>query len=129
MQFMGVLNPLPKTPVGALGNRCLYGDCVKNHLALSIDSDTMFNVSGMAEMLDQMKKNPNGVRFSELQKICEHYFGKPRQSGSSHCIYKTPWPGDPRVNIQNHKGKAKPYQVKQVLLAVEKIEVSRGSCN
>jgi hypothetical protein len=102
---------------------------VKNHLALSIDSDTMFNVSGMAEMLDQMKKNPNGVRFSELQKICEHYFGKPRQSGSSHCIYKTPWPGDPRVNIQNHKGKAKPYQVKQVLLAVEKIEVSRGSCN
>lgn len=35
--------------------------------------------------------------------------------------------GDPRVNIQNHKGKAKPYQVRQVLLAIEKIEVQHGS--
>ena len=35
--------------------------------------------------------------------------------------------GDPRVNIQNPKGKVKTYQVKQVLLAVEKIEVQHGS--
>ncbi len=28
---------------------------------------------------------------------------------------------------QRHKGKAKPYQVKQVLLAIEKIEVHHGS--
>ncbi|GFO77216.1 toxin [Bathymodiolus platifrons methanotrophic gill symbiont] len=55
------------------------------------------------------------------------YFGKPRQSGSSHCVYKAPWLGDPRVNIQNSKGKAKPYQVKQVLLAIEQIEVKNGS--
>lgn len=84
-------------------------------------------MSGIEKILEAMKANPEGVRFSELQKVCEYYFGKARQSGSSHCIYKTPWPGDPRVNIQNHKGKAKPYQVKQVLLAVEKIEVSHGS--
>ena len=32
-----------------------------------------------------------------------------------------PWPGDPRVNIQNAKGKAKPYQVRQVLLAIEQL--------
>jgi len=44
-----------------------------------------------------MKSNPKGVRFKELKEVSEHYFGKPRQSGSSHCIYKTPWPGDPRV--------------------------------
>jgi len=36
--------------------------------------------------------------------------------------FKTPWPGDPRVNIQNAKGKAKPYQVRQVLQAIDKIE-------
>jgi hypothetical protein len=35
---------------------------------------------------------------------------------------KTPWQGDPRINIQNHKGKAKAYQVKQVLIAIEKLE-------
>ncbi len=33
-----------------------------------------------------------------------------------------PWKGDPRVNIQNYKGKAKAYQVKQVLLAIELLE-------
>ena len=84
-------------------------------------------MASIAKILDQMKANPIGVRFSDLRKVCEHYFGAPRQSGSSHCVFKTPWPGDPRVNIQNHKGKAKPYQVKQVLLAIEKIEVRRGS--
>ena len=84
-------------------------------------------MSGIARVLKEMKANPNGVRFSELQKVREHYFGNPRQRVSSHCVYKTPWLGDPRVNIQNHKGKAKPYQVRQVLRAVEKLEVSHGS--
>jgi len=71
-----------------------------------------------------MNQNPNGVRFAELRKLCEFYFGKPRQSGSSHCIFKTPWPGDPRINIQNHRGKAKPYQVRQVLKAIQMIEAN-----
>jgi hypothetical protein len=55
-------------------------------------------------------------------KVCNHYFGEPRQQGISHCVYKTPWAGDPRVNIQEKKGKAKVYQVRQVLDAIEKIE-------
>ena len=38
-------------------------------------------------------------------------------------MYKTPWKGNPRINIQNHKVKAKAYQVKQVLLAIETLEV------
>lgn len=62
------------------------------------------------------------VRFAELTKVCDHFFGTPRQSGTSHRVYKMPWPGDPRVNIQNDKGKAKPYQVKQVLKAIAKLE-------
>ena len=80
-----------------------------------------------ASILDAMRQNPRGIRFNDLKKVCEHYFGAPRQSGTSHCIYKTPWPGDPRVNIQNHKGKAKPYQVRQVLLDIERLEVSHGA--
>jgi hypothetical protein len=48
------------------------------------------------------------------------------QGTGSHLIYKTPWQGDPRINVQNHKGKAKAYQVKQVLLALEKLEVGHG---
>jgi hypothetical protein len=74
------------------------------------------------ELLASIKRNPKGVRFTDLCRLCDKYFGKPRQSGSSHRIYKTPWQGDPRINIQNSKSKAKPYQVKQVLLAIEKLE-------
>ncbi len=79
------------------------------------------------DILLQMKRNPKDVKFTDLCKICENTFGEPRQSASSHRIYKTPWQGDPRINIQNNKGKAKAYQVKQVLLAIEKLEVGSGS--
>jgi hypothetical protein len=73
-------------------------------------------------LLEKMRINPKNIRFSELASICEHYFGKPRQSGSSHMVFKTPGEGDPRVNVQNDKGKAKAYQVKQVLKAIERKE-------
>jgi hypothetical protein len=78
------------------------------------------------DILAQMKRNPKGIRFSDLCKVCEFYFGEARQNSSSHRVYKTPWQGDPRINIQNKKGKAKAYQVKQVLQAVEKLEVNHG---
>ena len=73
-----------------------------------------------------MQNNPKGIRFSDLCRVCDHYFGEPRQSGSSHRIYKTPWIGDPRINIQNENGKAKVYQVKQVLLALKRLEEKDG---
>ena len=74
------------------------------------------------KILEQMRREPANVRFGELMKICQDYFGKPRQTGTSHAIFKTPWVGDPRINIQDQKGKAKVYQVKQVLLAIDKLE-------
>ena len=80
-------------------------------------------MSTVEKILEQMRTEPANVRFSELQRVCETYFGKPRQNGSSHAIYKTPWPGNPRVNIQNNKGKAKAYQVRQILLAIERLGV------
>lgn len=76
----------------------------------------------ITDIVDNMKRNPKGIRFQDLCKVCEHYFGEARQTGSSHRVYKTPWLGDPRVNIQNEKGMAKAYQVKQVLKAIERLE-------
>jgi len=73
------------------------------------------------KILAELKNNPQNVNFIDLVKVCNHYFGEPRQQGTSHCVYKMPWGGDPRVNIQNDKGKAKPYQVRQVLDAIEKL--------
>jgi hypothetical protein len=76
----------------------------------------------IAKIRHQMETAPTNVSFTDLSAICEHYFGEPRQS-ASHQIYKTPWPGDPRVNIQRGKGgKAKPYQVRQILAAIEKLD-------
>lgn len=76
----------------------------------------------VTDILALMRENPSGIRFADLCKVCDHTFGKPRQSGTSHRIYKTPWLGDPRVNIQSSRGKAKAYQVRQVLAAVERLE-------
>lgn len=76
----------------------------------------------ITDIVDDMKRNPKGIRFQDLCNVCDHYFGETRQTGSSHRVYKTPWQGDPRVNIQNDKGKAKAYQVKQVLKAIERLE-------
>lgn len=81
-------------------------------------------MSDIEKIVGQMRKAPTNVRFADLKKVCEAYFGKPRQSGSSHAVYKTPWQGDPRVNIQSDKGKAKAYQVRQVLLAIDRLGAS-----
>ena len=79
-------------------------------------------MAGIDKILEQMRREPANVGFNDLRKVCQNYFGKPRQDGSSHAVFKTPWPGDPRVNLQNAKGKSKPYQVRQVLQAIEKLE-------
>jgi agmatine/peptidylarginine deiminase len=100
--------------------------------SFSIDDITgdIIQSSAMASVKDilaAMRENPNDVRYADAKKVCEHYFGEPRQKGSSHCIFKMPWPGDPRVNIQEGKGgKAKAYQVRQVLQAVDKWENEHG---
>ncbi len=82
-------------------------------------------VPSVAKILAQMRVNPANIRYEDLAKVCEHYFGPPRTSGGSHAVYKTPWRGDPRVNIQNDHGKAKPYQVRQVLAAIDKKEAAQ----
>jgi hypothetical protein len=83
-------------------------------------------MTSIEDILAKMRRNPKGIRFNELTKVCDHYFGKPRNSGTSHRVYKTSWTGDPRVNIQNSRGKAKAYQVRQVLLAIDRLESSDG---
>ena len=74
------------------------------------------------KIVKALRNNPQNVAFMDLYKVCEHHFGEPRRRGTSHAVFKTPWPGDPRVNIQNDNGKAKAYQVRQVLAAIDKKE-------
>lgn len=79
-------------------------------------------VPSVAKILTAMRATPHSIRYDDLAKVCAHFFGTPRTSGGSHAVYKTPWPGDPRVNIQNDHGRAKAYQVRQVLAAITRLE-------
>jgi hypothetical protein len=83
-------------------------------------SDTIACVT-IEEALPELEGHKKQVRFSRLLVICENFFGKARIVGSHH-IFKTPWPGDPRINLQEEKGMAKPYQVRQVLRCLRKLK-------
>lgn len=81
----------------------------------------MKNLELLDKAIKQFTGNESNIRFSQLLKICESTFGEYRISGSHH-IFKTPWQGDPRINLQKVKGNfAKPYQVRQVLSALRKL--------
>ena len=96
-------------------------------LSYSIISDTIVLMAVTDKILQQMRESPKNIRFDDLGKVCRKYFGAPRQNGTSHQVYKTPWSGDPRINIQKgNGGKAKYYQVQQVLEALDKLENVKG---
>ncbi|ENN91142.1 hypothetical protein [Bartonella bovis] len=84
----------------------------------SINNDTKHEI-----MSHKIEKIVSLMKTSPLLAVCGHFFGEPRNNGSSHFVFKTPWFGDPRVNIQKSSGnKAKAYQVKQILQAIERIK-------
>ncbi|MBN1505789.1 MAG: hypothetical protein JW955_03030 [Sedimentisphaerales bacterium] len=56
-------------------------------------------MASIDDILAQMRGNPKGVRYADVCRVCDYYFGTARQQGTSHRIYRTPWPGDPRVEI------------------------------
>jgi hypothetical protein len=78
------------------------------------------------EALEELEGNEGNIRFQRLLTICEEFYGKPRIKGSHH-FFKTPWPGDPRINLQEGGGgKAKPYQVRQVIQALKRSKSGVG---
>jgi len=48
------------------------------------------SVPSIAKILVSMRVNPRNIRFEDLAKVCEHYFGPPRIAGGSHAVFKTP---------------------------------------
>ncbi len=74
------------------------------------------------KIIQRMETRPQSVRFDEAVQVCRAFFGTPRQASGSHVIFKTPWPGDPRINLQNKDGKAKVHQIRQILMAIERLK-------
>jgi len=68
------------------------------------------------------RRSPKSLSFAEACQLAEAHFGEPRRGSGSHvAIYKMPWHGDPRINLQKGDGgKAKEYQVKQLIKAIDK---------
>lgn len=71
------------------------------------------------KLLRKIISGMKNVSFNDMVKLIEAYeFHLDRVSGSHH-IFVHPEVSE-LVNIQNVKGKAKPYQIKQFLSLVEK---------
>jgi hypothetical protein len=80
-------------------------------------------VGGPEDILEAARRNPRDIRFAELVRLVEALGFKRRRTSGSHHIFKAP--GLPLINLQSEGGKAKPYQVRQVIDLVEqyKLEV------
>lgn len=61
-------------------------------------------MTSVEKLVTSLRDNPHNVAYNDLHKVCEHHFGPPRQSGTSHSVFK------------------KAYQVRQVLAAIDKKE-------
>jgi hypothetical protein len=84
-------------------------------------------VAKLDELIEQMRRTPKDVRFADACTVANAFFGEPRQQGTSHRVWKMPWAGDPRVNMQKDKGgKAKAYQVQQLLNAIDRYHVEHA---
>jgi len=79
-----------------------------------------------ARLLQKARRSPGNLGFGELCRLAVcHGFVFRRQDGTSHQIYTHP--GIPHAlggfqNFQNEKGKAKDYQVRQLLRAIDYLE-------
>lgn len=71
------------------------------------------------KVLAKARNNPADVRFSELLALVAACGWQPQRVTGSHRIFVHPL-GANRLNLQPRKdGKAKPYQVEQVLDAID----------
>jgi hypothetical protein len=77
-------------------------------------------VTRCADLLARARANPASLRFAEACTLAEcHGWVLARQRGS-HRIFRRP--GTPRLlNLQDVRGMAKAYQVRQLLAAVDDV--------
>jgi len=71
------------------------------------------------KIYEKLRNNPKSVRFEELCKAAELFGFRFRGGKGSHRVYSRDGVEE-ILNFQNVGGKAKPYQVRQLLKVVEK---------
>lgn len=88
---------------------------------LSESMTKSYDHSSIDNLIAELEEREKNIMFSRLFQICELLFGACRINGSHH-IFKTPWQGDPRINLQKVGKMAKPYQVRQVISCLRKLK-------
>jgi predicted RNA binding protein YcfA (HicA-like mRNA interferase family) len=80
------------------------------------------------KVLSRALSNPTGLRFADACRLAEAFgFEHKRTSGSHHIFAHS---GIPElVNLQNVKGMAKAYQVRQLLKLVERYNLQLEAQN
>ena len=71
------------------------------------------------ETYERLKRNPADVRFEEICRTAELFGFRFRGDKGSHRIFVRAGIRE-MLNFQNVRGKAKPYQVKQFIMVIEK---------
>ena len=77
------------------------------------------------KLLDKLLSGSRNIRFEEATRAAECFgFQLVRVNGSHHIFQHSEI--TELVNLQNVKGQAKPYQVRQLLKLVEKYDLQMG---
>jgi predicted RNA binding protein YcfA (HicA-like mRNA interferase family) len=77
------------------------------------------------KLLLKLLSGTKNIRFSEAVAIAEAFGFQPDRINGSHHIFVHPEIPE-LLNMQNVKGKAKPYQIKQLLQLVEAHNLQLG---
>ena len=70
------------------------------------------------KLLAEAQESPANFRFNDLISLAKMFGFEERRQKGSHIIMVNPVHGL-FMNFQNQKGKAKPYQVRQLLKAID----------
>lgn len=80
------------------------------------------------KLLKKADNSPNNVSFTEICQLAECFGFIFQRQSASHVIYEHPNLSvnqNRLLNFQNFKGKAKPYQVRQLLKAISYLNEQR----
>jgi hypothetical protein len=79
-------------------------------------------VTKIEKSLRNLRNNPENAEFAVLLAVCVYFFGAPHHQRGSHIVFRTGLLEDPRIVIQSRGKSAKGYQVRQLLMLIDKME-------
>ena len=77
------------------------------------------------KLLKKILGRPENVRFGEMVTLVEAFGFRLARTSGSHHIFTHPQIPE-LLNLQNRRGKAKPYQIRQFLLLADQYNLGLG---